>query len=68
MQVFCIAFNFNIGQRAWISILIVPMVVLSWIRNLNELSAFSMVANICVLVTLVVILYEEITALMCVIN
>ena len=64
LQVFCVTYDLNLGQRAWIGILIPPMVVLSWIRNLNELASFSMVANVCILVTLIIILYEEITSFM----
>lgn len=55
-------FDVNIGERAWIGILMVLVVVLSWIRNLNELAYFSMVANVCIFITLVIILYEEITS------
>ena len=63
-QVFSVAFNVNLGQRAWVAILILPMVVLSWIRNLDELSAFSMVANVCIVASLLIILYAEINSLL----
>ena len=64
VQVFCVTYNVNLGERAWIGVLILPIVFLSWIRNLNELASFSMVANVCILITLVIILYEEINSFM----
>ena len=44
--------------------LIVPMVVLSWIRNLDELASLSMVANICIGFALLIIFYEEVNSFM----
>ena len=49
-----------IGYRAWIAILIPFVVIFCWIRNLDELTPFSLVANICILFSLAVIVYEEI--------
>ena len=63
-QVFCDAFGIHIDRHGWIAILILPMVVLSWIRNLDELASLSMVANICIGCALLIILYEEINSFM----
>ena len=60
LQVFCSAFDQEWGQRAWIAILVIPLVIFSWIRSLEELTVFSMIANVCILFSLVVIIYEEI--------
>jgi hypothetical protein len=38
------------------------MVILSWIRNLDELASLSMVANLCIGFALLVIVYEEINS------
>lgn len=59
-QVFCDAFAVNIDKKAWIAILIAPVVIFCWIRNLEALSPFSLVANLCILFSLLVIFYEEI--------
>ena len=64
-QVFVEAFHVDFGKcnpQIWIAILVVPIVVLSWIRNLDELSSFSMVANICILIALVIIFFDEVNA------
>ena len=50
------------GPQVWVAILLVPMIILSWIRNLDELASLSMVANLCILVALVVIFCDEINA------
>ena len=48
-QVFCTSFDVHLDQHVWIAILLVPVIVLSWIRNLEELSPFSLIANVCIL-------------------
>lgn len=63
LQVFCEVFGASsIDRHAWIAILILPMVVLSWIRNLDELSSLSMVANLCIAAALLIIVYAEINS------
>lgn len=59
-QVVCLAFGPQIGYRAWIAILLPFVVIFCWIRNLDELTPFSTIANLCILFSLAVILYEEI--------
>ncbi len=69
LQVFCSAFGLSLAHEridaihAWICIIILPMIVFCWIKNLESLVPFSMVANLCVLFSLFVILYEEISLL-----
>ena len=58
LQVFCEAFGVSISKKAWVAIFILPVVVLSWIQNLEELTPFSLVANMCIVFCLAVILYE----------
>ena len=60
-QVFCEALDVFLGRQIWIAILILPVVVFSsWIRHLDDLAPFSLVANLCIFFCLAVILYEEI--------
>ena len=63
-QVFCSAFGVQLGTRPWIAIIILPIIVFCWIRNLEDLTPFSTVANICILLSLAIILYQEIYAFM----
>lgn len=62
LQVFCEALAVTIGKEAWIAIIIIPVVVFCWIRNLESLAPFSLVANLCILFCLAVIFYEEINS------
>ena len=55
-ETFCIDFN----SRVWIVVTIVPILMFSWIKNLDNLAALSMLANVCTLVAIVVIFYDEI--------
>lgn len=59
-QVFCQAFNINLSPKVWIAIVLIPMAVFCWIRNLEDLTPFSLVANCCIMFSLAVIVYEEI--------
>lgn len=59
-QVFCEALDVSIGKQAWVAILITPVVVFCWLRNLKDLAPFSLVANLCICFSLLVIFYEEI--------
>ena len=58
-QVMCRSFGVNLGQPAWSAIIILPIIFLSWIRNLDDLTVFSTIANLCILFGLGVIVYEE---------
>lgn len=60
LQVFCEALDVTFGKQAWVAILITPVVLFCWIRNLESLSPFSLVANLCIIFCLAVIFYEEI--------
>ena len=60
LQVFCEALAVHLGKHAWIAIVITPVVLFCWIRNLESLSPFSLVANLCIFFSLGVIFYEEI--------
>ena len=40
-------------------ILLAPVILFSWIRNLDTLASFSSIANVCIVFSLFVILYEE---------
>ncbi|XP_064404881.1 proton-coupled amino acid transporter 1-like [Halichondria panicea] len=65
-QVFCSAFGVSLADKqqdaihAWIAVIIIPIVVFCWIRNLESLSPFSIIANACIVISLIVILYDEI--------
>jgi amino acid permease len=59
-QVFCEALAVTLGKQVWIAIVITPVALFCWIRNLESLSPFSLVANLCILLSLAVIFYEEI--------
>ncbi len=54
----CRAFDINIGYRAWIALVLILVILLSWIRNLDDLTSTSMVANVAILFSLAVIVYE----------
>ena len=55
-QTYCIEWSI----KAWIAIIILPIILFSWIRNLDNLAPLSTLANMCILVGLAVILYDEI--------
>eukprot|EP00731_Ephydatia_muelleri_P037349 Em0447g4a len=58
-QVFATAFDIHIDCRVWMVILLAPVILFSWIRNLDTLASFSSIANVCIVFSLFVILYEE---------
>lgn len=64
LQVFGDAFGIYINRHGWIAILILPMVILCWIRNLDELASLSMVANLCIGFALLIIFYAEVNSFM----
>ena len=56
----CFAFGFYLFPKIWILIILPFVVIFSWIRNLDDLTPFSMLGNLCILFSLFVITYEEI--------
>ena len=54
--VFCI----NMSQKVWSTIMILPIMVFSWIRNLDNLAPLALVANIGIFFGLFVIIGDEI--------
>lgn len=57
-QVFEDAFNISIRVQVWIVIVLPLIIVCCWIRDLDTLTPFSLIANMCIIFSLVVILYE----------
>lgn len=53
----------SIPLRAWVCILLVPMILVSWIRELKSLSPLVFIANICVVLVIIVIFYDIINRL-----
>ena len=58
-QVMCNAFGIELGPNAWIAIVLPLVIFLCWIRNLDTLTPLSMVANIAIIFSLAVVVYEE---------
>ena len=58
-DVYCFHLNF----RVWVLIILVPIILFSWIRNLDSLASLSGLANIFILVGLTIVFYDEITKL-----
>ncbi len=56
----CRAFGIGLGSEAWIAMTVVLVTLLTWIRNLDELAIMSSIANLCILFSLAVIVYEVI--------
>ena len=54
------AFDIYLSDQVWIAILILPLILFTWIRNLDTLAIFSTIANLCIVFSLGVIFYEEI--------
>ena len=54
------AFGLDWHESKLIAILILPVVIFSWIRDLDQLSYYSMMANLTLLFSLFVIFYDEI--------
>lgn len=53
---FCI----DLDTKIWIATAILPIILFSWIKNLDHLAPLSALANICILLGLCVIFYDEI--------
>lgn len=63
-----ISFHFQVADEVYgvhlrkevaIAIFVPLVIVATWIRNLDELASFSTIANVCILFSLLVILYDE---------
>ena len=52
------AFGVDLEVRVWIAIILPLLVVCCWIRELEGLTMLSLVANLCIVLALIVILYE----------
>ncbi len=53
----------NVDFRLWVLVILLPIILFSWIRNLDSLASLSALANVCILVGLVLVFYDEITKL-----
>ena len=53
-------FNLNLHQNEVLAMIVLPVIVFSWIRDLDQLSYYSMMANVALLFSLIVIFYDEI--------
>ena len=60
LQVACSAFGLQLDVHWWIAIIIPLMVVCCWIQNWDDLASFSMIGNLCIVFSLIVIVGEEI--------
>lgn len=56
---YCVEIDF----RIWILIILIPVILFSWIRNLDNLASLSMLANICIFLGMIIIFYDEIDKL-----
>ena len=54
------AFCISLDKKAWIAVMIIPLIVFNWIRNLDNLASLSMLANFCILFGLAVIFSDVI--------
>ena len=53
-------YGVSLSKEAVIAIFVPLVMVASWIRNLDELASFSTIANVCIVFSLLVILYDEV--------
>ena len=56
----CSAFGLQLDVHYWIAIILPLVIVCCWIRNWDDLASFSMIGNLCIVFSLVVIVGEEI--------
>ena len=64
LQVFCSAFDVVLDKRAWIAILIIPIIITNTaIRELNQIAPFSLVASVLIVYGIIVILYAGISSM-----
>ena len=57
------AYGLEWSPKVYTAIMILPIVIFSWIRNLDSLAPLSVVANICMWFGLGVVIYDEISRL-----
>lgn len=55
-QAYCLD---HVPIKAWITIIILPILVFSWIRNLDNLAPLSILANFSIFIGLIFIFYDE---------
>ena len=55
-QAYCLD---HVPIKAWIAIIILPILVFSWIRNLDNLAPLSILANFSIFIGLIFIFYDE---------
>ena len=60
LQVACSAFGLQLDIHWWIAIILPLVIVCCWIRDWDDLASFSMIGNLCIVFSLVVIVGEEI--------
>ncbi len=60
LKVMQVVFCINLSQKVWSTIMILPIMVFSWIRNLDNLAPLALVANIGIFFGLFVIIGDEI--------
>ena len=60
LQVLADVYGVHINKEVAIAVVVPLIVMSSWIRNLDELASFSTMANLCILFSIAVILYDEI--------
>ena len=58
LQVFREAFQVHISMEVWIAIVLPLVILCCWIRDLDNLTPFSLVANLCILFSISVIFYQ----------
>lgn len=54
------AFNIDLGPKVWIAVVVIPIVLVSWIKNLKHLGPISLLANLSLFVGLVIVVYDMI--------
>ena len=60
LQVACSAFGLQLDIHWWIAIILPLVIVCCWIQDWDDLASFSMIGNLCIVFSLVVIVGEEI--------
>ena len=59
-QVLADVYEIHLNKEVVIAIFVPLVIVGTWIRNLDELASFSTIANLCILFSLLVILFDEV--------
>lgn len=53
----------HLSRRAWIAIVILPVILAILIRNLDNIAPLSLIANVLLIFSMGVVVYKEIDAL-----